>query len=411
MPLRNLNQRLSRGRVLDTPQSGRLAELFPSTGEHGPAYPYPSLVFPADTGKEISAYITVLPVGLTTFEADNLGRMVASGPDGVYTFQFQLAANGVDVGAPATGTLTIGAAAPTVINCTPANAGAAGLTAAITNGGLTTISCTPANAAAAGATATVTNGAVNTVACTPAGAAAGGLTATVTFGGLTTVSCAPAAALAGGLTATVTNGAAVIVTCTPANAIAAGRTAIISGEDMSEPITLARAKAHLRVVVSDDDDYISDLIVAARQMIEQRTQRAIVTRTESLAFDTFPSVVRLPWPPFSQILEISYIDENGASATLPPENYVVNDYAEPARMTRASGATWPTHAAQEAAVVITYETGYAGANAVPVPLKQWMLLAIGAMYENREQCAAGVQIYSIPEDFMGLLWQPYMVYM
>ena len=180
---------------------------------------------------------------------------------------------------------------------------------------------------------------------------------------------------------------------------------------MAEPITLDEAKQHLRVVGADEDALITRLIVAARQMVEQRTQRAIVVRTQSVAFDTFPQVAELPWPPFVSITQIGYVDLGGVWQTVPLTNYNINTYVEPARMVMASGITWPQHAQQEAAVVISYEAGYAVPAGIPVPLIQWMLLAIGAMYEHREQIVAGVTVESLPEDFMGLLWQPYMVYM
>lgn len=73
---------------------GLLAETFPSTGEHGPSLPFPGLVFPADTGKEIICRIVTVPPLLTLFEVDELGRVTAEGPDGVHTGQAEGFADG-----------------------------------------------------------------------------------------------------------------------------------------------------------------------------------------------------------------------------------------------------------------------------------------------------------------------------
>jgi uncharacterized phiE125 gp8 family phage protein len=146
-------------------------------------------------------------------------------------------------------------------------------------------------------------------------------------------------------------------------------------------------------------------------MVERRTQRALVLREEVLALDCYPDAVRLPHPPLQEVLAIEYTDPAGDDQTLPDTAYRVNTYVEPARVTRASGATWPAVIGEEAAIRVRYRTGYASPASVPAPLKQWMLLAIGAMYDNRDQFIVGASVAPLPEDFMGLLWQPYMVYM
>lgn len=48
---------------------------------------------------------------------------------------------------------------------------------------------------------------------------------------------------------------------------------------MIEPVTLAEAKTHLRVAIDDDDDYISTLITAARQHVEDYQNRVYASYT------------------------------------------------------------------------------------------------------------------------------------
>ncbi len=179
---------------------------------------------------------------------------------------------------------------------------------------------------------------------------------------------------------------------------------------MAEPVTLEEAKQHLRVVVLDDDELIARLIVAARQMIEGRTQRSLVPVEKTVALPAFCDGVPLPGAPFTEVESVTYTDVDGAQQTLAPSVYEVYPYAEPARLHLAAGASWPATQPRRAAVVITYTVGYAAPEDVPAPLKQWMLLAIGAMYDHREQLVAGVTVDALPDSFMSLLYQPYVVY-
>jgi uncharacterized phiE125 gp8 family phage protein len=180
---------------------------------------------------------------------------------------------------------------------------------------------------------------------------------------------------------------------------------------MTEPITLAEAKAHLRVVISDEDDYISALIPAARQMVEGRTQRKLVPGDAVLPLSAFTDGVPLPGAPFGEITSITYIDPDGAAQTLSTDVYEANAFVEPATLERKYGQVWP--AVQPGSIRVNFTAGYPTPSDVPQALKQWMLLAIGVMYENREQATAmgAGGIYELPESFMGLLWQPFMVYL
>lgn len=175
----------------------------------------------------------------------------------------------------------------------------------------------------------------------------------------------------------------------------------------TEPVSLQEAKLHLRVIaaVSDtaahpEDALITSLIVAARQGAEHLTGRALMPQTLELALDGFTDKIKLPRPPFASVTSITYVDLDGQTQTLAPENYVIDDYREPARILPlyfVSGwRGWPSTRCQPNAVLIRYQAGYANAAAVPDEIKSWMLLRIGMLYANRESVATGVTVASIP---------------
>lgn len=188
------------------------------------------------------------------------------------------------------------------------------------------------------------------------------------------------------------------------------RMAVAEVQDPVEPITLDEAKAHLRVVFDDEDDYIASLIVAARQMAEGKLNRTITQRVREQAFCGWGRMPLLK-PPFVQIESVSYIDADGNEQTLEASDITVTTRSEPAAVALAPALrnSPPPLSNIDEAVIVRYTAGYAPGE-VPRPIVQWMLLVIGSLYENRETIVAGVSVTSIPEDFVKWLLQPYMVY-
>jgi len=175
-----------------------------------------------------------------------------------------------------------------------------------------------------------------------------------------------------------------------------------------EPITLAEAKANLRVIGADEDADIERMIRAARQMAEERLNRALMPQTLAFGADGFCMFLKVPRPPLRQVDSIKYIDADGTEQTLPA-GYLVDQFVDPPMITPAYGTPWPTARAQAGAVVVQYQAGYLDAASVPEPIRQWMLLAINAFYEHRSMVNEG-QTYALPDDFYKWLLQPYMVY-
>lgn len=161
-----------------------------------------------------------------------------------------------------------------------------------------------------------------------------------------------------------------------------------------EPVTLAEAKAHLRIDHSDEDEMVAALIVAARQHIDGKDGwlgRALVTQTWQLALTAFPAGgIRVPLPPLIEVESITYLDTSGATQTLAQAAYQVTG-TEPAMILPAYGTTWPTTRWQPEAVKVRFIAGYApGAGSptdyrenVPQAIRQAMLLLITHWYENR----------------------------
>lgn len=175
----------------------------------------------------------------------------------------------------------------------------------------------------------------------------------------------------------------------------------------SEPVSLDEAKAQLRVDGSDDDTFISGLIAAAREHVEQTARRALITQTWHLSLDGWPSCdeIELPKPPLQSVTSLIYKDSVGAQTTLPTANYIVDSDSQPGRVVLAYGQSWPSGTLYPAnPIQVTYVAGYGAASDVPAWAKQAMKLIIGHWYENREETITGTIIKGIPLGAESLMW-------
>lgn len=169
------------------------------------------------------------------------------------------------------------------------------------------------------------------------------------------------------------------------------RSLSVATDPAVEPVTLAEAKAHLRVDISDDDDYIEALIVAARNYAEKYLDRALVAQQLTMRMDSFPYEFELPRPPMASSgtltsTTITYTLEAATptTTTLSASTYRVDRSDTPGRIRTIYGGTWPSHLADPNAVSVTWWAGYgASGSSVPQAIKSAMLMIVAHLYERR----------------------------
>jgi uncharacterized phiE125 gp8 family phage protein len=157
-----------------------------------------------------------------------------------------------------------------------------------------------------------------------------------------------------------------------------------------EPVTLAEAKVHCRVDISEDDAYLAALITAARQYVEiiARPRLALLEQTWRYVADHWPDgdTLELRPYPLRSVTSVSYTDIDGVTATVPSTDYLVDTSSEPGRLRLKRSASWPGATLAELnGLRVEFVAGYgATPGSVPVPLKQVILLLVGHWYETRE---------------------------
>lgn len=152
-----------------------------------------------------------------------------------------------------------------------------------------------------------------------------------------------------------------------------------------QPVTLAEAKAHLRVDHTDEDDYITALIKAATSYLDGRSGvlgRCLVTQTWEMTLDAFPAKeIELPLGPVASLVSVKYIAVSGAEQTVPSGNYYVDTASLSARVVPED--TWPATMSAANAVTVRYVAGTAVED-VPAELGMAIRLLVGHWYANRQ---------------------------
>lgn len=177
----------------------------------------------------------------------------------------------------------------------------------------------------------------------------------------------------------------------------------------AEPVTLAEAKNHLRVDITDDDILIESLILVARNTCEGISNHKFITQTWDIFMDAFPGGDEFILPkslsPLISVTHIKYTDEDSNQSTFNSSNYAVDTYSDPGRIRLTKDANWPSDELYVInAVEVRVVVGYGDDANIPQEYKQAILLLLGHWYENREQVTVGEVAREIPMGVEALLW-------
>jgi uncharacterized phiE125 gp8 family phage protein len=157
----------------------------------------------------------------------------------------------------------------------------------------------------------------------------------------------------------------------------------------AEPITLAEAKAHLRVDTATDDTLIAGYITTAREWCEDYLDRALVAQQLVMRLDAFPEEIELPRPPMmatgtATAVSITYTTgDTLATATLATTSYRVDRDATPGVIRNVYNGSWPSHLLDQNSVSVAWWAGYGDASTVPQRVKTAILMCVHEIYEKR----------------------------
>jgi uncharacterized phiE125 gp8 family phage protein len=154
----------------------------------------------------------------------------------------------------------------------------------------------------------------------------------------------------------------------------------------AEPITLAEAKAHLRVDGAAEDALIASLIITSRLHIEAALGLALITQSWSYRLDAWPKggIVGLPIRPLQSITAVRVTDSAGTAETIEPARYLLDGASLPPRLLPAASPL-PQPAVRWQGIAIDLVAGFgASAASVPAPIRQALLLLVAHWFERRD---------------------------
>lgn len=152
----------------------------------------------------------------------------------------------------------------------------------------------------------------------------------------------------------------------------------------SEPVTLEEVKAHLRIDGSDEDSYLTSLIVVARTICEAYAGLSFVTQTRVVKLDKLCGDVILPYGPVQSISGFIYLDGDGDEQTIASDVYTLDIQSGMTKLRVTD--SWPQTNGTLNNVAITYIAGY---EVVPDVIKHAIKMQVATLYENRQDEVVG----------------------
>lgn len=153
-----------------------------------------------------------------------------------------------------------------------------------------------------------------------------------------------------------------------------------------EPVTLADAKAHLRISHADEDQLIGALISAARRVAEARTGLCFIRQGWAYFRDAWPEdgIIALPLGPVLSVEDLAVFGEDDEKAVIDPAHYVVDPASRPPRLMLRGSRIWQRPGRAVNGIGVTLVAGFGTSpDEVPQPLRLAMLQLVAHWYEHR----------------------------
>ena len=167
--------------------------------------------------------------------------------------------------------------------------------------------------------------------------------------------------------------------------------AILLAGPAVEPLTLAEAKAYLRVDHDAEDGLISSLITSARMTVEALTRRCLIDQTWRIVRDAWPAsgLVTVPANPLREVVAAHVLDAAGCEVEVPLGAFTAHIGRLPGLIRVDNGVVLVPGRAM-AGIAIDVIAGHGpSADHVPSPLIEAVRVVLAHFYEHRGETGAG----------------------
>lgn len=165
-------------------------------------------------------------------------------------------------------------------------------------------------------------------------------------------------------------------------------------------VSIQLAKQHLRLDADDgsDDELIKHLIEVSTERAEHQLGRSLLTKTYQTVAEHGDKIKLIP--NLVGVLSVVATNADDTTINLTGADYLINQ-----------NSLVPEIMAMvliEKSLAVTYTAGYGTAADVPKAIKQWVLVDLATLYENRE-AVMNYGVNSVPYAFVDGLLDPYRV--
>ena len=156
----------------------------------------------------------------------------------------------------------------------------------------------------------------------------------------------------------------------------------------AEPLSLADAKAFLRVEHDADNELIASLIASARAEVELATRRLLMTQTWRIVLHRWPPSGRIvsPASPLRTLEAARVFDAEGEAEALDTGAFLLDTSSVPG-VIAFPRASLPSPGRVLAGIELDVTAGYGEAADIPAPLLQAIRLLVARAYEQRDRVA------------------------
>lgn len=144
---------------------------------------------------------------------------------------------------------------------------------------------------------------------------------------------------------------------------------------------MAAARTAARVNGTALDEEIKIAVGNATAEAEHYTGRAFVNRTYRITLDRFAGDIEIPASPVRQVVQLAFVDVDGAPQLLDPADYRFDTAREPGYIVPAFGKNWPATSGEIESVKVDVVCGYGSDDtAVPDAVKAYVLARVREQY-------------------------------
>jgi len=165
-----------------------------------------------------------------------------------------------------------------------------------------------------------------------------------------------------------------------------------------EPVSLAEAKAFLKIDDEAEDGLIATLITAARLHVEGVTGKALMAQTWRVICDRWPEdrTVRLPVRPFRSLAAVTAYDADGVPHDVPLAQFL----SEPERLLLPADVAGMPALRERQGIEIDYVAGFGEtAGDVPMDIRQALLTLVAHWHEHRDAVVIAGSGAVVPSGF------------